>query len=84
MELQYLLLFMRQNGVPVSELHEFLQPWSWPRSSSEPRNAFSKKRIHLIGDHYKCDAVEAMHVYRLVAIFLLTMLSGDDARALQL
>ena len=83
-ELQFLFLFMRQNGVHVSELHEFMQPWTWPRSSSEPRNAFSKKRIDLTGDHYKCDAAEAMHVYRLVAIFLLTMLSGDASRALQL
>jgi hypothetical protein len=76
-EMQYLLVFLKHNDILPSALHAFLQPWTWPRSMSEPRKMFSKKRIDLDGDHYKCDANEALHIYQLVAILLLTIVPAN-------
>ena len=75
-EMQLLILFLKANGIDMSLLCTFVQAWTWPRSMGEPRDAFTAKRIAFDADHYKCDANEALHLYQIVAIFLVTMLDA--------
>ena len=59
-EVQYLMIALNASGIPPSQLSAFIQKWVWPRHMANPYDMFCDKRVDLTGDHYKCEAHEAL------------------------
>ena len=72
-EVQYLMIALNASGIPPSQLSAFIQKWVWPRHMANPYDMFCAKRVDLTGDHYKCEAHEALLIYGVIAIFLDTL-----------
>jgi hypothetical protein len=82
-ELFYLVMYLRARDRDIlKNMGDFVHSWTYPKSTCHPRNVVGEVSF-ADDDHIKCDGAEALHIFRLIAVYLVLFCNTERSQMIQ-